>query len=75
MAQYNDRIKKLPLRIYDNDPYQLLCLFSPNFERYIDIDSTNASFVVRDWKDGEKIYGIPRTFLNYNGKDEAHIVQ
>ena len=37
-ATFEFRVKSLPLGIYDKDPYQLFCLFSPNLERHLDIE-------------------------------------
>ena len=34
---FDFKVKRLPLSISDNDPYQQFCLFSPNFDKHFDI--------------------------------------
>ena len=65
---------KLPTNLYD-DPYNLYCLFSPDFESHIDIDPIEKSFVIRDSDKGVIYHKIPSTYLSFdiNKQDEIKL--
>ena len=65
---------KLPTNLYD-DPYNLYCLFSPDFESHIDIDPIEKSFVIRDSDKGVIYHKIPSTYLSFdiNKHDEIKL--
>ena len=73
-ATYKHRVQRIPLGIYDEDPYQLYCLFSPNFLSHLDINPINSTFVIRDCFSGNILFEIPETFLNFDRKLRNKIV-
>ena len=68
------RVDKLPTNLCD-DPYNLYCLFSPDFESHIDIDPIERSFVIRDSYKGVIYHKIPSTYLSFdiNKQDEIKL--
>ena len=53
------RMPRLPLGICDGDPFQMVCLFSPDFTMHLDIDPVDQTFLVRVADTGKVHFKIP----------------
>ena len=74
---FDFKVKRLPLSISDNDPYQQFCLFSPNFDKHFDIEIDQlgrGTFVVRDAKKGLVDYKFPTTLLSFDQRNKDQIM-
>ena len=65
---------RMPVNLVDKRPYQILCLFSPDYSQYIDFDNQSCQYVVRQTfetkSDGDEVimqdeivFRIPTEFL------------
>ena len=72
--KFEGHVNRLPFGSYDSDVYQLLCLFSPDFSKHIDVDPVNLQWIVRESISGEVFFTIPPTFLSYNPKQATSIL-
>ena len=52
----------------------MFCLFSPDFEKHIDVDPFKRSWLVRNSKSGEVLFKIPNTFLALSGLSTEQIM-
>mmetsp|Transcript_2941 Transcript_2941/g.3481 ORF Transcript_2941/g.3481 Transcript_2941/m.3481 type:complete len:235 (+) Transcript_2941:255-959(+) len=65
----------MPYGIFDRDPNQLACLFSPDFSKHIDTDPIHKQWIIRESLTGQVFFTIPSTFLSYNPKNRRQVVQ
>ena len=68
------RVPRLPFGICDGDMLQLICLFSPDLTRVIDVDPIERTWVVCDCFSGDIVFKIPNTFLTLNSKTPKQVV-
>ena len=73
-VRFEGHVKRLPFGSYDGCVLQLLCLFSPDFSKHIDVDPINKQWIVRESISGEVFFTIPPTFLEYNPKQDTSVL-